>query len=138
MKRTHKFGLLRGEVADVMASAPSLAAAAAALGVDKSTVFRWRKANKIPAPGGRRGAVGPPPLPEGWAASVRAAYDLNATETELVSLAEAALVLARDASLKPADRLAAMSRFSQLVRQIDLEVPDGEVKTRAAWPRRLV
>ena len=90
----------------------------------------------MPAPGGRRGGHRPTPLcgaksiaidiaKDGWAASVRAAYDLNATEAELVSLAEAALAMARDASLKPADRLAAISRFSQLVRQIDLEVPDN-------------
>jgi len=83
-----------------------------------------------------------PAVPEGWGPAVRQAYELDATETELVSLAESALALARDASLKATDRLAAMARFAQLVRQIDLEVPDGQTATTrdsrtGAWPRRV-
>ncbi len=139
-KRTWRFQSLRGEATAVMASAPSYRAAAKALGVNLSTVVRWRQQGKVPAPGGRRGAAaGPPPSPEGWAASVRSAYDLNATELELVGLAEAALALARDAQQPPAIRLNASSRYQSLVRQLDLEVsPDGEVETpapRRPWPR---
>ena len=40
MKRTWRFGLLRGQVVDVMKSASSLGVAARALGVDKSAVFQ--------------------------------------------------------------------------------------------------
>ena len=135
-KRTWRLRSMTGRAAEVMRSAPSLAAAAKALGVNKATVFRWVKAGKIPGPGGRRRAPTVPPSPEGWAPTIRAAYLLDATETALVELADAALTMARDAAMKPADRLAAMARFAQLVRQIDLEVPSGEVATDTGrWPR---
>ena len=152
MKKTWMLRSL-GDVAVVMATAPSLGAAARTLGVDKSSVFRWVKAGKIPPPGGRRqrgragrGASLPdrpvvPVAAAGWAAAIRGAYELDATETELVQLAETALALARDSAQLPAVRLAAMARFQSLTRQIDLEGPsDGEVATatpRSHAPRRV-
>jgi hypothetical protein len=138
-KRTWRLRALPGDVSGVVSAASSYKAAAAALGVDKSTVFRWVKAGQVPAPGGKH-HVTVPPVPEGWASAIRGAYDLDATETELVRMAETALALAGDLSLKPTDRLAAMARFQRLVVQLDLEVPDGEVEKATnprAWPRRV-
>jgi hypothetical protein len=124
---------------------------ARAAAVNRSTAHRWVKAGLIPAPSGRkrgpassgqRGGGHVPAVPEGWAAAVRARYDLDATEEARVELAEGALGLARDVSLRPADRLAAMGRFARLVQQIDLEVPDGQTQINATttaarrWPRR--
>ena len=84
-----------------------------------------------------------PARTEGWAAAIRAAYVLDATETELVNLAETALTLARDPEARHETRLAAMGRFQRLVQQLDLEVPDGgeaeteTTRTRGAWPRQV-
>jgi hypothetical protein len=152
MKRTWVLRSLVGEVGEVMATAPSLAAAAARLGVDRSSVCRWVKAGRIPPPAGRQrrrppadsvtaatGLTDTPVPPAGWAAAVRAAYELNASEAELVRLAETALALAHDAAQPAAVRIQAMRAFSALLRQLDLEVDDGEVTTAhapaRAWPR---
>jgi hypothetical protein len=155
LKRTWVFRACSGDAAEVMASAASVTAAAKALGVDRSTVHRWIRAQKIPPPGGSRRrhvqqmgitaeGIGSKnlPAPEGWAASVRAAYALSTTEAALVTMADVALALAGDVALKPADRLSAMARFARLVQQLDLEVPGGEVETivhpRPAWPLRVI
>ena len=57
----HKLRAL-GNVAGTIAAAPSIAAAAKALGVDRSSVHRWVTAGKVPRPGGsRRPATAPGP-----------------------------------------------------------------------------
>ncbi len=101
-KRTWRFRSMQGQAADVMAASTSLRAAAKTLGVNLSTIVRWRQAGKIPPPGRRRAhrsvtalAADLPAGPEGWGGGDRASYTLDATETELVTLAEAALLLAR-------------------------------------------
>jgi hypothetical protein len=135
-----------------MASAPSLGAAARALGVNRSTVFRWVRDGKVQAPGGKRrrdppaadvvAAVAGPQSPAAWAASTREAFALTGTEAALLDLAVDALTLARDPAMAPAIRLSAAGRFQQLVRQLNFEeVPDdGEATTdrtgRRPWPRR--
>ncbi|MGE3513230.1 MAG: hypothetical protein AB7N65_30590 [Vicinamibacterales bacterium] len=54
MRRTHKLRQLDlTHVAAVIGSSPSVVAAARALDVDPATIFRWRKAGKIPRPVGR-------------------------------------------------------------------------------------
>ena len=152
-KRTWKWRGLLADASRAMAEAPSVSAAARQLGVDRSTLHRWARDGKIPRPTGRRRPSPPvspnPPLrgeqpvsPATWAAAVRAAYVLNATEDTYIDLADEALTMARDTSLKPADRLAAMGRFSALVKQITFEVPDGDIKTTPdtrtrPWPRRV-
>jgi transposase-like protein len=117
---------MKGEAAIVMATAPSLSAAAKRLNVDRSTLFRWIREGKVP-PLARTQAPGPPASPLAWAAAVKAAYELSATEAALVGLAEAALALANDVTLTPMARLQAMARFAALVKQVNLEVPaDGK------------
>jgi hypothetical protein len=57
LKKTWRWGSVMGRAADVMRTAPTLAVAATALGVDRQTVHRWVKAGKIPPPGGGRRPV---------------------------------------------------------------------------------
>jgi len=138
VKKTWRWGSVMGRAADVMRTAPSLSAAAAVLQVDRQTVHRWVKAGKIPPPGGGR-----QPLPRvlevpasaAWGDRIRALYALSVTDLELVPLAETALALARDESLKASERLAAMARFQSLVRQLHLEETDGEAEGQSTpWP----
>ena len=61
MKATHKLRAL-GNVGGTIAAAPSIAEAAKALGVDRSSVHRWVTAGKVPRPGGsRKPATAPDP-----------------------------------------------------------------------------
>jgi transposase-like protein len=145
MKQTHKFQSL-GDVAAVVNAAPSLAAAARQLGVDRSSVSRWIKAGKVT----RHQAAAAPSVqsetvpPESWAQWARDTYDLSATEHTLVDLTDRALTMARDPANSPEVQLKAMARFQALVRQLNLEQEpaDGEVEktTRGrciTWPRRV-
>jgi hypothetical protein len=156
VKRTHKFKGL-GDVAAIVAAAASVSAAAAALGVDRSSVHRWVTSGKVPHPAGRprrarglRASTGQrasttggarQSSPDGWARDVRQAYDLTATESVLVDLAAAALTLAHDSGVAAAIRLNASARFAALVKQLDLEdVHSGQAETKPdarPWPRRV-
>ena len=155
MVKKHSWKFQQLDVAAVLATSPTVSAAARKLGVNRSSIQRWRRAGKLPAvtPSGRppRPAATPrtldqhPPSAEGWAASIRAAYDLTATELELLALAERARTLALDATARPDIQLAAAGRFQTLIRQLNLESPDnGQTEAaapsrpRAAWPRPVV
>ena len=153
VKQTHKFKALRGDVDAVLSAAPNLSEAARTLGVDRSTLTRWLASGKVkrPAKGGPRrvtaaaleatadtGAV--PTTSTAWAAGIRAAYALTATESELVGLADAALQLAQDLTVKPEIRLTAMTKFQALVRQLNFEESEanGETQTtgsHSSFPR---
>ena len=141
---------MMGDAVAVMSAASSVTAAAKVLQVDRVTLHRWIRAGKVPAPGGRRRRVSPRldnPLatpvatPEEWAAAVRAAYALTATELEILALAERARAIALNDTVKLETQLAAMGRYQTLVKQLNLESPDnGEAETREtgrAWPRRV-
>lgn len=129
-KRTHRLKSMNpAEIARVVASTPSKSEAARRLQVDRSTLHRWLAAGKVstranlqnpPAAGAGRDDAAPQDAAT-WAEWVRQAYELNRTELELLTLAESALALSADATARPADRLAAMSRFQALVRQLSLE-----------------
>ena len=148
MKKTWRFRSLPGDAAKVMASASSLATAAKALGVDKSTVFRWVKTGKLPAPGGRRRSSATTAAPAGlsakaWRARVRRTYALDVNETVLVDMAAAALDIAQDPKARAETRLAAMRTFAALRRQLDFEgahedetkEPEATTPVRSPWPR---
>jgi excisionase family DNA binding protein len=136
-KRTWRFKSLSSDAAAVMSTAPSLRAAAKSLGVNKSTIFRWVKAGKLPAPiRGRvreerktEASVTGTASQQSWAAVIRERYELDATETSLVRLAEMAERIASDPLQPAAVRLAAMGRFAQITKQLNFEVPNGEVET---------
>ena len=148
-KGSHRFKAL-GNVAVTVESAATVQAAADALGVNRSSVTRWISSGLVPRPGGQRASkrkgpvvAGPRQSPAAWARGVRRAYTLTGTEQQLVDLAVSALSLARDETARPADRLAAMSRFQSLTRQLAFQevVDDGEVEAPQTadirqWPRR--
>lgn len=129
MKRTHKFKEL-GDIQAVVAKASSLSAAAKALGVDRSTLHRWLESGKVkrprsqpPARNGEAAAEREAlaaPTPAGWADKIRAAYRLSDTDAELLGLAGSALSMAKTEE-HARDRVTAMARFQQLVRQLNLE-----------------
>jgi transposase-like protein len=144
MKRTHKFRSL-ANVADVVAKASSLSAAAKKLGVNRSTLHRWMEAGKIAKPAPKRGSTAAPETPpahqsaDEWAAALLESHPLNDTQRQLVALAKAALCLARDTSEAPQVQLSAMGRFQQLVRQLNLETgeqPQQQPVRATVAPRR--
>jgi transposase-like protein len=144
MKKTHKLAAL-GDVRPIVQAASSVSAAAKRLGVSRVTVYDWIKRGLVPRPAGRKPRrpaddTNPGVLPAtaaAWAADVRQRYDLTATEAMLVRLAEEVLGVALDATQKPTERIAAAGRFQTLVKQLNLEVEDGEVETGdvRAFPR---
>lgn len=106
------------------------------LGVNKSTVTRWMAAGKLSRTSGVRPhqADTPPELlrpdvtPREWSEAVRREYDLNATDAQLVTLAEAALSVSLSLTVSPQVRMTASGRFQSLVRQLAL-VARGAEKT---------
>lgn len=135
-----------GDVAAVLAAAPSLTAAAKQLGVDRSTIHRWIEAGKVPRPERSRPkaeelAPKPGQSPDEWLAWVTDTYKLEGTDLVLAELACKALKMTTDKN--PGVALAAMGRYQQLVRQLALEgdaagsKPQPQQPTRpAAAPRR--
>jgi hypothetical protein len=148
VKRTHKLSAI-ANAADVIAAAPSLSAAAKQLGVDRSTIHRWIESGKVKLPARRKkpGAkVSAPPSPttspDAWAAWVRETYELDSTGKVLVDLSVSALLMANDVTASRKDKLSAMGRFQQLVKQLNLEGADlagaaaPVTPARAARPAR--
>lgn len=139
-KRTHKLRTL-GDAVEIVAGASSVTAAAKALGVDRSTVTRWIADGKVPRPGGRRQSRGsamsrtepPKVLPvsaDVWATDIKERYELSATESAIVELARAALVLALDLTQDPRVRAAGSREFRACVSDLNLEEEsDGKVET---------
>lgn len=141
-KRTHKLRAM-GDVQVVINRTPDLTAAARELGVDRSTITRWLQTGKITAKTGaalREGKTAPPPPTPAdwreWAAAVRDAYTLSATDHQLVALAEMALQLAHSSDDKPMVHLAAMARFAALVRQLNLQQAAPVTSSAPAVPTR--
>lgn len=140
-RRTLSDDKIRSAMAD---AGGNVSRAAAALEVNRSTLHRWLDADPSLRPtegrhqrrgaGGKRrpgAGAGKERSPDAWARAVRRAYELTATEEQLLDLAVAALRLARDVTLKPGDRMAAAGRYQQLVKQLDLEQEedDGQAST---------
>jgi hypothetical protein len=106
---------------------------AARLDVNRSTVTRWMAAGKLQrtarsaAP--RADAQRAKPTgksPAEWAAAVREAYALDATDEQLVTLAESALETAQDQRESAQVRLSAMGRFQAVVKQLALVTRGAE------------
>jgi hypothetical protein len=133
LKGSYKLRAL-GNVSEIIAAAPSNAAAASQLGVTRSTVYRWVRSGKVQAPARRQrrpaAAPGRHQSPEAWGRSVRRAYELTSTEVTLLDLAVRALTLARDEKVRAEVQLVAMGRFWQLVKALNLETPAvGQIET---------
>jgi hypothetical protein len=119
--------------AAVTRDAPSLSAAAKALGVNVGTISRAVQRGDLPAP-----SAGQPPKRRtaGASASTADSFEAWATgefefarqELELVHLAQGALDLWRDANASPALRLAASKEYRACLK--DLNLPVAEVEER--------
>lgn len=148
MKRTRKWTFVAQEAQRLAGLGLSPVEIATRLDVRRETVQRWMAAGKLPDT--RRGAraaraatvTGKAATPAAWAKAVRAAFALDATDEQIVGLAESALLLARDPAAATAERLSAMGRFQALVKQLALvarladEKPEPMVKKAA--PARAV
>ena len=126
MRRTRKWAYVQQEasrLAELGLAPPEIAAR---LELNPSTVQRWMQQGKLVDTRGKGKAqvVVPPASGEeahgAWAVAVRAAYALDATDEELVNLAQAALTLAQDRHYDAPVRLSAMRTFQGLVKQLAL------------------
>jgi hypothetical protein len=152
MKRSRKWEYVKQEAIRLAGLGLSDQTIGRRLELDRATVFRWRKAGKLRVevesvrdPGEvETGSEPDAPVealahqtPEQWAAAVRGAYDLDVTDDQLVTLAESALLLARDPAVAdPKLRLTAMGRYQALVKQLALvarAAVKAEVPTRKTF-----
>lgn len=132
-KRTRKWIYVAQEAKRLGKLGMPAPAIAKRLGLHRSTVTRWMQAGKVrdtrnPHMTGPR--VAKPSLPQlaasDWATAVQQSYVLDATDAQLVTLAEAALAMARDDRETSTVRLAAAGRFQALVKQLSLVPRDTE------------
>lgn len=141
VKRTRKWSFVAQEAGRLAALGLSQVEIARQLGLNKSTVSRWMKAGKLPASrvaevAHPQVAVRPGQTPAEWAAAVRAAYDLDATDEQLVTVAESALGLSLDSAVSPQVRMTAAGRFQALVKQLALVARNQpqQVRTQPELP----
>jgi hypothetical protein len=130
MRRTRKWAFVAQEAKRLADLGLSGYAIAKRLDVAESSVSRWVKAGKLVLRSGKGGDLATERgviaarceryTPEQWAATVRADYALDATDDQLVTMAESALLLARDPGAVPTFRLQAMGRFQAIVKQLAL------------------
>ena len=127
MHRTKKWEFVRQEAQRLAALGLLASEIALRLQVHKSTVGRWIEAGQL--------TLSKPPLanpvrakqsPEEWAAAVREAYQLDATDEQLVTLAQQALGVSLDPNVSPSVQMTAAGRFQTLVRQLDLPARAAE------------
>jgi transcriptional regulator with XRE-family HTH domain len=147
-RRTRKWAYVEQEAKRLASLGLSAGEIAGQLNVNRSTVSRWMKSGKL-----TRGTVSrfqPVSTPSSagqtpaeWVATVRSAYALDATDEQLVLLAESALAISRDPRAAPHVRMNAAGRFQALVRQLalvarkeDADKPDAPEANTAEPPTR--
>jgi hypothetical protein len=139
VKHTRRWQFVKQDAIRFAGLGLSDAEIAARLEVDRVTVYRWRKAGKLEVPhgiGARQVVVKPRPqqTPSQWSADVRASYDLDSTDDQTVTNAEAALVISRDPLADPRLQLQAMGTFDRLTKGLKLAVRNAE--SAAEEPKR--
>ena len=126
MKRTRRWEFVKQDVLRLAALGLSDIEIGKQVGVDRATVFRWRKAGKfVDQPAERNAAdkvltAAERQTPSQWARAVRDAYALDATDEQMVLGAESALLMSRDPTSPAALRLQAMREFRGAVKQLRL------------------
>ena len=127
MRRTRKWAFVAQEATRLAGLGLSAKDISVRLDVTKSTVNRWIASGKLPKTGPGASDLGlaaavteQEQTPAQWAADVRAAYALDSTDDQLVTMAEATLLLTRDPGVSPPLRLQAMARFQGIVKQLAL------------------
>lgn len=144
-KGSRRWAIVEQDVLRLAALGLSDAEIAERVEVDRATVFRWRKAGKLSRDGAKPDEVaakrnevlrkaGSQTASE-WAAAVRASYALDATDEQLVTLAESTLITARDPGATASLRLQAMRTFQGLVKQLALVARAADEKP-AEEPKR--
>lgn len=123
MKRTRKWHYVEQEATRLANLGLSPAGIAQRIQVQTSTVNRWMRAGKLTDT--RRTGTAQPAVETGrtaeeWGKAVRSDYALDATDEELVKMAEAALEAAHDPKHSLSAQMAAMGRFQALVKQLNL------------------
>ena len=132
VKRTRKWAFVAQEAIRLAEVGLTPLEIANRIGVKRSTVQRWMAAGKITDT--RRGGTGRSgqkvtklTKPSEWSATVRKDFALDATDDQLVTLAETALGLALDPLRPEPVRLGAMTRFQALVKQLALVARAADV-----------
>lgn len=151
MKRTRKWVFVAQEARRLASMGLKPSEVARRVGVTRQAVLRWMASGLLADT--RRGSVRPgtavvpdaPRLsPAEWAASVRVEYSLDATDEQLVMLAEAALRISLDPATPARLQMAATDRFQALARQLALvarqpadgtHVPATPAAKRSVRPR---
>lgn len=133
MKRTRKWGFVAQEAGRLAALGLAPKDIAIKLGVNKSSVTRWMAAGRLKSTRGRTlrppsstaPPLRPPKTPDAWAQDIRRSYDLDATDDQLVAIAESALALTLNMAETPQIRLQAAGRFQAIVKQLALVARSG-------------
>lgn len=126
MKRTRKWAFVAQEAQRLAGLGLAPGEIASRIGVNKSTVSRWMSTGKLSRTEASDTKVPPPVMvtvaksPDEWAAAIRETYDLDATDEQLVALAQSALSLSLDSAVPAGTRMTAAGRFQALVRQLAL------------------
>ena len=141
MQRTKKWTFVAQEAQRLASLGLTAAEIAQKVGVHRATVGRWIEGGllAVEQPAHRSvPAVQASQSPREWAAAVRANYQLDATDEQLMTLAEAALEVSLSRSASAAVRMNATRTYQGLVRQLNLvaRVAAQEVEQPAAEPQR--
>jgi hypothetical protein len=135
MLRTRKWEFVKQEATRLADLGLSSSEIGRRLGISKASINRWRASGKLSRNRAVRQSAHVPvraaQTAAEWAASVREDYDLDATDAQLVALAEEALLVSRDADTSWRVRLAAVARFQSLVKQLSLRVRGAEAEQPA-------
>ena len=128
MRRTRKWSQVKQEATRLAKLGCSPLEIAKHIRVDKSSVTRWIRAGKLPrADDSNVIALGvqPKQTPAEWAAAVREDYLLDATDEQLVTLGEAALMISQDPLAKRSERLNASRAFLSVVDKLKIVTRRG-------------
>lgn len=149
VKRTRKWEFVKQEAIRLAGLGVAPVDIAKKTDVRRSTVQRWMAAGKLADTRQGARAARPPKVtkltkPSEWSATVRKDYQLDATDDQLVTLAETALGLALDPLQSATTRTTAAGRFQSIVKQLALvtrvaedEKPEAPVAATAGLrPRR--
>src|SRR5262245_18307945 len=124
LRRTRKWAFVGQEATRLAALGLAPKAIAARLGVSWSTVSRWIAAGKLAVGRPRHVLTFTSPAPSAlqspseWARSVREEFQFDATDDQLVAVAEVALTISRDPQSPAPVRMTAMGRFQAIARQL--------------------
>jgi transcriptional regulator with XRE-family HTH domain len=148
LSRTRKWAQVAQEAGRLSSIGLTQKEIAARLGVNRVTVIRWMQAGKLARSGVRKrrkksapqrsvAQLQPGQTPAQWSAAVRSEYRLDATDDQLVRMAEAALEMSMDISAEYRVRTNAMGRFQALVKQLALVARNAaEPEKPAEEPQR--